>query len=53
MRLFKSPRNPDVCWPLGDKDAASDASTNFESDPLDHSASMVLNLGSDQNPIRL
>ncbi|RZC14072.1 THO complex subunit 2 isoform B [Glycine soja] len=51
MRLFKSPRNPDVCWPLGDKDAASDASTNFESDPLDHSASMVLNLGSDQNPI--
>ncbi|KAL2615081.1 hypothetical protein AAZV13_08G044700 [Glycine max] len=51
MRLFKSPGNPDVCWPLDDKNAASDASMNFESDPLDHSASMVLNLGSAQNPI--
>ncbi|RDX96895.1 THO complex subunit 2, partial [Mucuna pruriens] len=51
MRLFKSQRSPDVCWPLDDKNAGSDASTNFESDPLDDSGSMVLNLGSAQNPI--
>ncbi|KAK7370058.1 hypothetical protein VNO80_12112 [Phaseolus coccineus] len=51
MRLFKSQRNPDVCWPLDDKHAASDASSNFESDPLDDSGSMVLNFGSAQNPI--
>lgn len=53
MRLFKSQRNHDVCWPLDDKIAASDASTDFESDPADHSSSMVLDLGSAQNPIRL
>jgi len=53
MRLFKSQRNPDVCWPLDDKHAASDASSNTESDPLDNSGSMVLNCGSAQNPIRL
>lgn len=51
MRLFKSQSNPNVCWPLDDKNAASDTSTNFESDPLDHSGSMVLNLGSGQNPL--
>ncbi|KAL2342397.1 hypothetical protein Fmac_003682 [Flemingia macrophylla] len=51
MRLFKSQRNPDVCWPLDDKNTTSDASTNFDSDPSDHSGSMVLNLGSAQNPI--
>ncbi|KAE9597521.1 putative THO complex, subunitTHOC2, THO complex subunit 2 domain-containing protein [Lupinus albus] len=50
MRLFKSQRTPDVCWPLDDKDSASDASTNIESDPADYSSSMVLDLGSAQNP---
>ncbi|KAK7244677.1 hypothetical protein RIF29_39502 [Crotalaria pallida] len=53
MRLFKSERAPHVCWPLDDKNAASDTSTNFESDPADHSSSMVLDLGSSENPIRL
>lgn len=53
MRLFKSQRNPDVCWPLDDKNAASDASSNSESDPVDYSGSMVLDLGSNQSPIRL
>nr|KYP61495.1 THO complex subunit 2 [Cajanus cajan] len=51
MRLFKSQRYPDVCWPLDDKNTASDASMNLESDPSDHSSSMVLNLGSAQSPI--
>ncbi|CAL0313802.1 unnamed protein product [Lupinus luteus] len=50
MRLFKSQRTPDVCWPLDDKNSASDASTNIESDPADYSSSMVLDLGSAQNP---
>ncbi|KAK7398843.1 hypothetical protein VNO78_10016 [Psophocarpus tetragonolobus] len=49
MRLFKSLRNPDVCWPLDDKNVASDASMNFESNSSDHTGSMVLNLGSSQN----
>ena len=53
MRLFKSQRSPDVCWPLDDNNAASDASTNSESDRVDHSGSMVLDLGSARNPIRL
>lgn len=53
MRLFKSQRDPDIYWPLDDKRGASDASSNFESDPLDNSGSMVLNLGSARNPIRL
>ncbi|KAK7320119.1 hypothetical protein RJT34_04853 [Clitoria ternatea] len=51
MRLFKSQRNPDVCWPLDDKNTASDTSTNFESDPSDHTDSMVLDFGSAQNPL--
>ncbi|XP_019437447.1 PREDICTED: THO complex subunit 2-like isoform X2 [Lupinus angustifolius] len=50
MRLFKSQRTPVVCWPLDDKNSASDASTNIESDPADYSCSMVLDLGSAQNP---
>ncbi|XLS53180.1 hypothetical protein HN51_013857 [Arachis hypogaea] len=49
MRLFKSQRSPDVCWPLDDNNAANDAST--ESDLVDHSGSMVLDLGSARNPI--
>lgn len=53
MRLFKSHRNPDVCWPLDDRSAASDVSSNIESDLADHSGSMVLDLGSAQSPIRL
>ncbi|MCH94493.1 THO complex subunit 2-like, partial [Trifolium medium] len=53
MRLFKSQRTPDVCWPLDDKNAASDPSTKFESDPADYSDSMVLDIGSNKNPIRL
>lgn len=53
MRLFKSQRIPDVYWPLDDKNAASDASTNFESDPADYSGSMILDIGSNKNPIRL
>lgn len=53
MRLFRSQRSPDVCWPLDDNNAASDASMNFESDPADHSGSLVLDLGSAKNPIRL
>jgi THO complex subunit 2 len=48
MRLFKSQRTPDVCWPLDDKNAASDSSTNFESDPADSSGSMVLDFGSNK-----
>ncbi|XP_061374596.1 THO complex subunit 2 isoform X1 [Gastrolobium bilobum] len=51
MRLFKSQRSPEVFWPLDDKNDASDASTSFESDPADHSCSMVLDLGSAQNPV--
>ncbi|CAJ1936729.1 unnamed protein product [Sphenostylis stenocarpa] len=51
MRLFKSQKNPDVYWPLDDKNSASDASSNIESIRLDNSGSMVLNLGSAQNPI--
>ncbi|KAE9613874.1 putative THO complex, subunitTHOC2, THO complex subunit 2 domain-containing protein [Lupinus albus] len=51
MRLFKSQKAPDVCWPLDDKNAESDASINSESDPADHSSSMVLDLGAAQNPI--
>ncbi|XP_057417817.1 THO complex subunit 2 isoform X2 [Lotus japonicus] len=51
MRLFKSHRNPDVCWPLDDRSAASDVSSNIESDLADHSGSMVLDLGSGQSPI--
>ncbi|MCI26049.1 THO complex subunit 2-like, partial [Trifolium medium] len=53
MRLFKSQRSPDVCWPLDDKNAASDSSTNFESDPADSSGSMVLDIGSNKKQIRL
>ncbi|KAK7272785.1 hypothetical protein RIF29_13824 [Crotalaria pallida] len=52
MRLFKSERAPHVCWPLDDKNVASDTSTNFKSDRADHSSSMVLDLGSSENPIR-
>ncbi|KAK2439583.1 THO2 [Trifolium repens] len=48
MRLFKSQRTPDVCWPLDDKNAASDSSTNFESDPADSYGSMVLDFGSNK-----
>ncbi|GAU12866.1 hypothetical protein TSUD_73530 [Trifolium subterraneum] len=51
MRLFKSQRTPDVCWPLDDKNAASDSSTNFESDPADSSGSMVLDIGSNKKQI--
>ncbi|CAJ2631336.1 unnamed protein product [Trifolium pratense] len=51
MRLFKSKRTPDVCWPLDDKNIASDPSTKFESDPADYSDSMVLDIGSNKNPI--
>ncbi|CAL0312394.1 unnamed protein product [Lupinus luteus] len=51
MRLFKSQKAPDVFWPLDDKNAESDASINTESDPADHSSSMVLDLGAAQNPI--
>lgn len=51
MRLFKCRRNPDVCWPLDDRSATSDASTNSESDPADP-GSMILDLGSAQKSIR-
>ncbi|KAI4313667.1 hypothetical protein L6164_026626 [Bauhinia variegata] len=51
MRLFKFQRSPYVCWPLDGRDAASDTSTNSDSDPPDHSSSMVLDLGSTQKPI--
>jgi THO complex subunit 2 len=53
MRLFKSQKTADVCWPLDDKNTASDPSTNFESDPADYSDSMVLDISSNKNPIRL
>jgi hypothetical protein len=53
MRLFKTQKTADVCWPLDDKNAANDPSTNFESDPADYSDSMVLDIGSNKNPIRL
>ncbi|KEH24624.1 THO complex subunit 2 [Medicago truncatula] len=52
MRLFKSKRTPNVCWPLDDKNAASHSSANIESDPADYSGSMVLDIGSNKNPIR-
>ncbi|WJX80372.1 hypothetical protein P8452_63383 [Trifolium repens] len=51
MRLCKSQKTPNVCWPLHDKNAASDPSTNFESDPADYSDSMVLDIGSNKSPI--
>ncbi|CAJ2675999.1 unnamed protein product [Trifolium pratense] len=51
MRLFKSQRSPDVCWPLDDKNAASDSSMNFESDLADSSGSMVLDIGSNKKQI--
>lgn len=51
MRLFKSQKTPDVCWPMEDKYSASDSSTNFESDPADYSGSVVLDIGSNKNPI--
>ncbi|KAI5382680.1 THO complex subunit 2 isoform X2 [Lathyrus oleraceus] len=51
MRLFKSQRTPNVCWPLDDRNAASDSSTNFESDPADHLGTMFLDTGSNKNPI--
>jgi len=38
---------------MEDKYSASDSSTNFESDPADYSGSMVLDIGSNKNPIRL
>jgi len=53
MRLFKSERTPNICWPLVDKNAASDSSASIESDPADYSGSMVLDIGSNKNPIRL
>ncbi|RYQ97089.1 hypothetical protein Ahy_B08g093081 [Arachis hypogaea] len=49
MRLLKSQKSPDVCWPLDDNNVANDASTEF--DLVDHSGSMVLDLGSARNPI--
>ncbi|XP_028767157.1 THO complex subunit 2 isoform X1 [Neltuma alba] len=52
MRLFKSQRNPDLCWPLDDGNATSDASTNSETDPVDNTCSMVLDLGSAQKAVR-
>ncbi|KAF7808544.1 THO complex subunit 2 [Senna tora] len=51
MRLFKSRRSPDVCWPLDDRNVTSDASTNSESDPAYHPGNMILDLGSAQNSI--
>lgn len=53
MRLFKCQRSPDVCWPLNDRNTESDASTNSETDPVDHSCSMVLDLGSAKKAVRL
>jgi len=53
MRLFKSQRTPNVYWPLDDRNAASHSSANIESDPADYSGSMVLDIGSNKNPIRL
>ncbi|XLR34473.1 hypothetical protein S83_062373 [Arachis hypogaea] len=38
MRLLKSQKSPDVCWPLDDNNVANDASTEF--DLVDHSGSM-------------
>ncbi|KAK7273293.1 hypothetical protein RIF29_14342 [Crotalaria pallida] len=53
IRLFKFERAPHVCWPLDDKNAASDTSTKFESDPADHSSSMVLDLGSSKKSYKV
>lgn len=51
MRLFKSPASSDVFWPLDNSDAQSITSANSESEAIQHSGNVVLDLGSTWTPI--
>ncbi|KAM5566947.1 THO complex subunit 2 [Rosa sericea] len=51
MRLFKSPASSDVFWPLDNSDAQSITSANSESEVVQNSGNVVLDLGSTWNPI--
>lgn len=51
MRLFKCEGSSDVFWPLDNGDATNIATTNMESEPIEYSGNVVLDLGSPRKPI--
>lgn len=51
MRLFRSQNNPDAFWPLDYDEAVSAVMAGKESENMDDSVKMVLDLGSSRKPI--
>lgn len=51
MRLFKCQGSSDVFWPSDNNGASSFTTANSESEAIEPSGNLVLDLGS-QNPVR-